>query len=414
MSRVKNRKGRSKVRVGEAASRVGEQVYHTGQGQDERAEASRPHPRARWPQHGLDSAWSWEVNPHRESGTRCRAAADVGVARTSAGTTDGRQSRRDGNRLGDSVGAQTPGAGEEPRSAERPHRGAMGRHGRDSGGVWPGRMRKPRCFKGRSLIAGLADPHAIDTTHPDVGQGADRHTVGLALRPLALVILPCPPLLQRRSPGELVQGVAQWLHAGKTFVRLRVIAALERDWRGPGQALNTAGIGITRSILAPFGKPPRSQALASTGERTPDLLVFMGQKKGADLLIVGGDILDHDQQLFDQRQHQARLGTHRDGACHQLGAMQLLDDLGGNSRWARMLPLSQRRGDLFQRGRLSCLGRRVGLQKDEGGALLQFGKQGKRSRIVLASGRLSTGSPGGFGSGSTRPDRASVFSARPR
>ncbi len=44
MSRVKTEKGRSKVKVGEAASRVGEQVYHTGQGQDERAEASRPVP----------------------------------------------------------------------------------------------------------------------------------------------------------------------------------------------------------------------------------------------------------------------------------------------------------------------------------------------------------------------------------
>jgi hypothetical protein len=54
MSRVKSRKGGRQVSVGEAASRVGEQVYHTGQGQDERAEASRPHPRT-WPPHGLDS-----------------------------------------------------------------------------------------------------------------------------------------------------------------------------------------------------------------------------------------------------------------------------------------------------------------------------------------------------------------------
>src|SRR6266849_570716 len=36
MSRAKNGKGKSKVSVGEAASRVGMQVYHTGQGQDER------------------------------------------------------------------------------------------------------------------------------------------------------------------------------------------------------------------------------------------------------------------------------------------------------------------------------------------------------------------------------------------
>ena len=80
MSRVKNRKGRSKVNVGEAASRVVEQVYHTGQGQDERAEARGGWDGRGWPRPGLDSAWSVASNPHRESGTRWRAAADVGQA----------------------------------------------------------------------------------------------------------------------------------------------------------------------------------------------------------------------------------------------------------------------------------------------------------------------------------------------
>ena len=63
------------MKVGEAASRVVVQVYHTGQGQDERAHP-RPSPLPR----GLDSAWSLASNPHRESGTRWRAAADVGQA----------------------------------------------------------------------------------------------------------------------------------------------------------------------------------------------------------------------------------------------------------------------------------------------------------------------------------------------
>jgi Integrase core domain len=80
MSRAKNGKGKSKVSVSEAASRVGKQVYHTGQGQDERTEASHPGPHAPWPLSGLDSAWSLASNPHRESGTRWRAAADVGQA----------------------------------------------------------------------------------------------------------------------------------------------------------------------------------------------------------------------------------------------------------------------------------------------------------------------------------------------
>src|SRR5690348_15461674 len=96
-----NRKGGSQVRGSEAASRVGGQVYHTGQGQDERA-----HPRAPHDLRGLDSAWSWEVNPHRESGTRCRAAADVGAALAAA---HGWQGGHGGNRLGDSVGAEASG-----------------------------------------------------------------------------------------------------------------------------------------------------------------------------------------------------------------------------------------------------------------------------------------------------------------
>jgi hypothetical protein len=73
-------------RVG--ASRAAAQVCHTSQGQDERA-------RTRLPRllRGLDLAWPWEGNPHRESGTRWRAAADVGQAagpgRTSASSRKG-------------------------------------------------------------------------------------------------------------------------------------------------------------------------------------------------------------------------------------------------------------------------------------------------------------------------------------
>src|SRR5712675_834315 len=91
MSRAKTGKGRRKVSVGETASRVVMPVYHTGQGQDERTEASHARPRPHWPLHGLDSAWSVASNPHRESGTRWRAAADVGQASASAGNGAGRQ-----------------------------------------------------------------------------------------------------------------------------------------------------------------------------------------------------------------------------------------------------------------------------------------------------------------------------------
>src|SRR3954467_1004362 len=184
MSRAKNGKGKSKVSRDEAASRVGWQVYHTGQGQNERA-----HPRPGHLLRGLDLAWSVTSNPHRESGTRWWAAADVGAATRAA---HGRQRGYAGNRLGDSVGAGACSTGEGLRSAECSHRGMTGRGNLTSGGGLTGRVRPLRRFKGGGLIAGFADPHGIENTHPDVGQGAQRHTVGLALGPFAPVVIQCP------------------------------------------------------------------------------------------------------------------------------------------------------------------------------------------------------------------------------
>jgi hypothetical protein len=399
------RERKNKVSVSEAASRVGKQVYHTSQGQDERTEASHPRPHARWPRSGLDSAWSVASNPHRESGTRCWAAADVGATGTAAGAAHGRQKRREGNRLGDSVGAQASCTGEGLRSAGRAHRDMTGRRSFDSGDVLPGRMSQLRRFKRRGLIAGVTHPHAIDDAHPDVGQGSDSHAVGLALCAFALVIGQRPRLTQRRLPGELVQGVAQRLQAGEAFVRFGIVATLERHWRGPGQGLDTGGISVAAAIIAPLGQQTWSQALARTRKRTPQLLIRMTQKKGADGLVIAGDLLDHHQQLFDQREHQARLGAHDDRASHQLGTEQFRNDLGSRAPGVGMLARAQGGGDLLDRGGLRGLRSGIRLQKHQRGTLLHFGKQIQSCRVVLASGRPSTGSPGAFASGSAHPDR---------
>jgi hypothetical protein len=393
------------VKVSEAASRVGKQVYHTGQGQDERTEASRPRAHAPWPRSGLDSAWSLVSNPHRESGTRCRAAADVGATGTSAGAAHGRKKRRYGYRWGDSVGAQAPCTREGLRSAERAQQGMTARGGLDSGHVLPGRVSAPRRFKGRGLIAGLADPHAVDDAHPDVGQGADSHTVGLALRPFAPVIVQRPGFVLRRLPGKLVQGVAQRLQARKAFVRFGVIAAFIGHGRGSGQGLDGVSIGIAAAIIAPLGQQTRSQALAGTRQRTPQLLIRMTQKKGADGLVIAGDLLDHHQQLFDQREHQARLGAHDDLACLQLGTVQFKSDLGSHAPRVGMFAGAQGGRALLHRRGQRGLRRGIGLQKYQCGTLLHFGKQVQGRRVVLASGRPSAGSPSAFASGSAHPDR---------
>jgi hypothetical protein len=252
------------VNVSEAASRVGKQVYHAGQGQDERAGTRPPHLLR-----GLDSAWCVGSNPHRESGTRWRAAADVGATRVSAGAAHGRQKGCDGNRLGDSVGAYTACTGERPRSAERPQRGVKVGGGLDSGGVLTRRMRPLGHFKGRGLIADFVHPYAVDDAHPDVGQGSDSHTVGFALRSFPEVLGQRPGFLQRRLPGELVQGVAQRFHARETFVRFSVIATLEGHWRGPSQSLHTGGTGIAGAVIAPFSEQTWGQTSEGTRQSMP-------------------------------------------------------------------------------------------------------------------------------------------------
>ena len=159
MSRSTKGKGKSKVSASEAASRVGRPVYHAGQGRDKRSQANRPRPHALWPDSGLDSAWSVALNPHRESGTRWRAAADVGATAPAVGATHGWRNRRSENRVGDSVGAQAHCTDEGLRSVERTQRSATQRAGSNSGDTLARRVGLLCRFKGRGLIAGLVHPH---------------------------------------------------------------------------------------------------------------------------------------------------------------------------------------------------------------------------------------------------------------
>src|SRR5438067_3183196 len=131
-------------------------------------------------------------------------------------------------------------------------------------------------LKDGALIAGSILPQAIDDTHPDVGQGADRRTMGLALGAFALIIVPCPGFLSRRLPGKLVESGAQRLQTGKAFVSFGVVATLKGPRGRARQSLDAAGVGIACSILSPFSQQTRGQALACTWERLPDRLVRMG------------------------------------------------------------------------------------------------------------------------------------------
>jgi hypothetical protein len=96
-----------------STSRAALPVYHTGQGQDERA-PTHPCPSCTaLTQRGFEA-----LNPHRESGTRSRAAADVGqAAARKAHTLHEQLNRCIGDRFGDSVGQNTG----TTKSAVAPH-----------------------------------------------------------------------------------------------------------------------------------------------------------------------------------------------------------------------------------------------------------------------------------------------------
>src|SRR5215469_17920710 len=53
------------------------------------------------------------------------------------------------------------------------------------GGTWS--VSLPGGSKDRRIIAGLGVPHAIQDTHPHIGERTQGHRVTLTLRPLALV-----------------------------------------------------------------------------------------------------------------------------------------------------------------------------------------------------------------------------------
>src|SRR5579884_2322391 len=181
-------------------------------------------------------------------------------------------------------------------------------------------------LKHAGLIAGLALPHAIDDAHPNVGQSSHGHTVGFALGPFALIIGSRPGLLQGRLPGKLVQGVAQWFQASKAFVRFGIIAALERHRSGPSQSLHTVSILVTLAVISPLSQQARSQPFSHSRQRLPEGVIWVGQKKALDLLVIGCDLLDDHLQLFDQREHQARFRAHGDLIGSQCRTMHGLND----------------------------------------------------------------------------------------
>ena len=260
-------------------------------------------------------------------------------------------------------------------------------------------------FKDGRLIAPMARPDSIDNAHPAVGEGAHRHAVALAFRPLALVVAQRPTLTLNGLPGELMQRIAQGLQAGVALVGFGIVATSKGDGHRSRQGLHTGTGGIAAPIIAPFGQEPWSQAFARTRQPTKEMAIRVRQKKAADLLVIGGDLLHQRKPLAHQCQHQPRLGARGDTISRQMGLMQALPNGVRGFGGSGMPAGAQRRLQALNRGRPRLLRRWTRLQEDQRCTLVQWLEQLQGDWVV----RFETGGelvrPAGSGSGSRHPDR---------
>ena len=217
---------------------------------------------------------------------------------------------------------------------------------------------------------------------PHIGKGSDRHGVTFAFCALAVIIVSGPRFTLRRLPGELMQGIAQGFDTAQPSMGFGVDPALIQHGRGSTQRLQEAFILVARAIIPDFWKPSRSQALAGTWQALKDLMVLMGQKKGGNLLVVLSNLFNEWHQLTHQGYHQARFGAGDDGIGLQMRLLQAFNDLGGNCQGIGMTCFLEYLRELVCRGTLGGLRSWIGLQKHQGGVLLDLRKQLQRNGIV--------------------------------
>ena len=163
--------------------------------------------------------------------------------------------------------------------------------------------------KGSRLIALVMLPHGKDDPDPDIGKRSYGDGMAFAFGSLALVIVSGPRLAQGGLPGKLMQRVAQRFDAAKASMGLGIHPALKQHGRGSTQRLQAACVLIAQAIISNFRQESWSQMLACARQALKELVVRMGQKKGLNLLVVLGNLLDQRQELANPRQHQTRFGS---------------------------------------------------------------------------------------------------------
>jgi hypothetical protein len=198
-----------------------------------------------------------------------------------------------------------------------------------------------RLLKGSSLIAAVSSPHGKENPEPHIGKCSYCDRVAFAFSSLALVIVPSPRFTLRRLPGELLQGIAQGFDTPQSAVCLGVHPTLKQHGRGSSQSLQTACVLVTLAIIPDLGQQSRSQTFACARQAFKDLMIFMSQKKGVNLLIILSNLFNQRQQLTDQYQQQTRFGTSNHSICLQMWLVQLLDNAPSRTPGVGMLRLPE-------------------------------------------------------------------------
>ena len=245
-------------------------------------------------------------------------------------------------------------------------------------------------LEGLGLIGLPLVPQGKNDPDPHIGQGPHGDAMTFPLTSLALVVGNCPGFGLGALPGELVEGIAQGFDAAKAPMGFGILATLKQDGRSASQSLQTGRVSIAAPVIPDLGQQARGQTLTGSRQAAEDIIVFMRQKKGLDLLVVGSDLFDEWQQLGHQRQHQARLRAGGDHGSQQLRLMQGLKDLGSHLLRGSMPGLFERLGELVARSSQGRLWSRIALQEEQCRTLLQFGEQAQGGRVVFleAGGEL--------------------------
>ncbi len=230
-------------------------------------------------------------------------------------------------------------------------------------------------LKGRRLITLSMGPHRKDDPDPHIGKRPYGNGVAFALRSFALIVVLGPRFTLGALPRKLMQGVAQRFNAAQPAMSFGIHATLIEDRRGSSQRLQTACILVPLTIIPNLSQQPWSQVLPSTRQTLKEGVILMGQKKGADLFVIVGNLLNEWQQLAHQGQHQARFGAGEYHIGLQLRLVQQLDNRNRSIGWMGMPRLFELLLNLFERSCSRCLWSWIGLQEHQRTLLLQFGEQ---------------------------------------